>query len=131
MLEEVVRGLPPIWGCGVREKGENPGAVGGVYLVVDWICRAWVEDRPYLDCREDSEEFAHKRCGLRDREVPLDAYGDGGGLESHEAMRLDDHGPREVTGGSSMKEGRNGTSVGSIRGVCEVGSCTEGLLVLM
>ena len=130
MLEEVVRGLSPIWGCRVREKGEDPGAVG-VYLVVDWICRACVENRPYFDCREDREEFAHKRCGLRDRGVPLDAYGDGRWLESHEAMRLDDHGPREVAVGSCMKEGRNGTSVGSIRGVCEVGSCPEGLLVLM
>ena len=102
-----------------------------MYLVVDWICWACVENRPYFDCREDREEFAHKRCGLRDRWVPLYAYGDGGGLESHEAMWLDDHGPREVTGGSGMKEGRNGSSVGSIRGVCEVGSCTEGLLVLM
>ena len=65
MLEEIVRTFLPIWAGGVGEEGEGPGTVC-VYLVIYWVCWAWVEDRPNFDRHEDCKEFAHEGGRRRD-----------------------------------------------------------------
>jgi hypothetical protein len=130
VLEEVIRGFLPIRSSGVGEESEDPSAVC-VYLVVNRICRPRVKDRPYLYCRKDCEEFAHEGGGGRYGGVSLNADGDSGGVEPRNAVRLDDHRPREVTGGSKVEEGGDGVWGGSVRSIREIGSCSESLLVLM